>query len=306
LIRDACPLFLSLVGTIPLLFYFDFLSNVGSWVNDAGASYGSHLAIALANLLRYEFLAPALVARAAVYWFTKQGDIDTSSETVRRRSQAASFLLVFFVTYWLMVSRSPSIWERYFVALSPVLIAMFLLDALALSRMLKSRPRTRGRITICVVVATVFLSTGWLRFPDFVGRLYEINHRYRGPLDFVIPYLKQTHENVEDLVIATNYEGPSFMYYLGSRVTVGYYGANLEEDLSIQPDIIVPRWWDRNLDTLEMLAARDRYRMRSFPIRNLMTNNVPGLSHLSPGGLTHEFKTRLPAAGEELVILERY
>ena len=44
----------------------------------------------------------------------------------------------------------------------------------------------------------------------------------RSPLDYVIPYLAERYPDPASLVIATNYEEPAFMFYLGSRVLVGF------------------------------------------------------------------------------------
>jgi hypothetical protein len=59
-------------------------------------------------------------------------------------------------------------------------------------------------------------------------------------------------------VIATNYEEPAFMFYLGSRVLVGFYAPDLAQDLLETPDVIVPRPWPDHMDDLRHLAARAR------------------------------------------------
>ncbi len=93
--------------------------------------------------------------------------------------------------------------------------------------------------------------------------------------------------------MATNYAEPVLMYYLGSHVTIGYYGPDLERDLQIQPDIIVPRPWGKNLDALQTLFTRVPYSVKSFEIKNQMTNNIPALSPYTPGGLHHRYETVL-------------
>ena len=96
------------------------------------------------------------------------------------------------------------------------------------------------------------------------------------------------------------------MYYLGSHVTIGYYATNLESDLEIQPDIIVPRPWKQQINALEILAARVPYTVKSFEVKNQMTNNIPALSPYAPGGLRHRYKTVLAATPrEQTKIFER-
>ncbi len=107
-------------------------------------------------------------------------------------------------------------------------------------------------------------------------------------------------------MIATNYEDPAYMYYLGSHVIVGYYGANLAADIELYPDIIVPRPWANQRDSLRKLAERGEYEIKSFPVKSLMANNIPGLSPVNPGGLVHHFFAPRVSRKEEVqLILER-
>ena len=78
---------------------------------------------------------------------------------------------------------------------------------------------------------------------------------------------EQFVEDTSELVIATKYEEPVYMYYLGSRVIVGYYGASLARDLELQPDVIVPRAWPEQLDALQRLANRAAYAATRLPVR---------------------------------------
>lgn len=313
LLRDGLPVILALAAALPLLLFFDFLQQVQGWLDSNDGSlggYASSLGIVSANLLRYELLAPALVTRLGLLLQLRLVFEAPLPEKLRQRQRIAGFLWLFIACYVLVVSRTPFVWERYFIALSPVVTVTFLLDAFSLYELLRGPVAARGRRWSGVSTATaVVLVLGvnlWVRVPEFRGRIYEIGHRYRGPLDFVIPYLKNRYPHIEDLVIATNYEDPVYMYYLGSQVTVGYYGANLARDLELQPDIIIPRSWSARSKALGALARGAEYTPRRFPVANLKTNNTPGLSALNPGGLVHEFRTRLAREGEpRLLILER-
>ena len=121
----------------------------------------------------------------------------------------------------------------------------------------------------------------------------------------MIPYLASRYPDPSALVIATNYEEPAFMFYLGSRVTVGFYGANLPEDAGIEPDVIVPRPWPDHMELLQELAARGHYEVHRFPLANLRWNDTPSLS-ARVGGTPHLFHDPVvDVDGPELFILER-
>ncbi|MFQ5417910.1 MAG: hypothetical protein ACE5FL_12790 [Myxococcota bacterium] len=310
-LRGVFPLALSLLLVLPLLFYFDFLIQVRDWTEAESGSlqrYASHIDIVLRNLLRYEFLAPALVARLGVVLLRALRPARSVSAHELQRRQLSAFLALFIAVYAVIVSTAHVVWDRYFIALSPVVTVLFLLDATTLWEWLRdpSFGRRRSARAMAAIVAACFVASCWIRAPEFRDRLYEITHPYRGPLDFVIPYLKEKYSKPEDLVIATNYEDPVFMYYLGSRVTVGYYGANLEWDMQYQPDVIVPRPWKRHRRMLRQLAARAEYEHVVFPVKDQRTNNTPGLSALNPGEVSHRFRTLLAEKGErKLAILVR-
>ena len=101
----------------------------------------------------------------------------------------------------------------------------------------------------------------------------------------------ERYESPEELVIATNYEGPSLMFYLGSRVTVGFYAAELEQDREIPPDVVFPRPWPEQLEVLRELAGRGDFERVVLPVENLPWNNNPALSPRSDHPTAHRFRT---------------
>ena len=194
------------------------------------------------------------------------------------------------------------------MALSPVLSAVLLLDAFSLPALARGAARgvrragawgLAGLIVAVAVVAAV-------RLPELRGRFHEIRHVYRGPLDHVIPHLLERHGAPGDLVVATNYEGPSFMYYLDCRVLVGFYQPSLMRDFLFRPDVIVPRAWGNGYSALGWLAAHDDWDQTSFPVKPLKANNVPSLSPRNQAQLVHRFRSAdLPDGRAGLSILER-
>jgi hypothetical protein len=305
LLVGALPLLASLALCLPLLGFFEFVEQTQGWMKDWGASlerYEESLGTVLRILARYEFLAPALGMRLAVTLGSGRDDDDAA----RLRRRFASLLFLFCVCYVLLISLVPFIWERYFVALSPAITGLLLLDTWTFAGRLRAAPGRLGNRLAAALLAACFAVVVGVRVPELRGRVYEITHRYMGPLDYIIPYLRERHPDPAELVIATNYEEPAYMYYLGARVTVGFYGANLEEDLAVQPDVIVFRPWKQQSWALERLRRRARYRSHSFPVRSWKTNNVPGLSPDSAGrGLVHLFETQYAEGADRVTVLER-
>jgi hypothetical protein len=303
--REALPLVLALAVAAPLLLFFDFLEAAQGWLARFATPglYLDNLVFLVRHLLRFEWLAPALVLRAAV-WLLRP---EHPEPPLRFRLEIARLLLLLTLVYALLVAQTPFLFERYFVVLSPALTTMLLLDAFSAVTLLRTREGARRSLGAACAVLAALLAAGSLvvRMPELRGRLQELREPYRGPLDFVIPYLKERTPRPEELVIATNYEGPAFMFYLGSRVTVGFYGADLENDLRILPDVIVPRPWPDQVEVLKALSERAEFRAREFPVENLPWNNNPSLAPSGTARFAHRFRTP-PAAGRlPLVILER-
>ena len=110
-------------------------------------------------------------------------------------------------------------------------------------------------------------------------------------MDFVIPYLKSNYTNPEDLVIATNYEEFSYMYYLGSKTIIGNLHNNLDEDLKLQPDVIVFRKsYPKDLQIYNAFLQNNQYRKVSFPCFDYPVNNIPESNIQLP---PHLYKTKI-------------
>jgi hypothetical protein len=312
LLKHSAGLWLAALVVLPLLGFFDFLDQTRGWVERFSLpdAWATNLGFVAATLLRFEFLAPALALRATLVAMRVSSAERSSDPGLRQRLEITSFLLLLTILYAIVIARTPFLFERYFVVLGPLLICMLLLDALSLGSLLR-RPEVAGsRRSLGVagagVTALCFLVSLGVRGPELSGHLEALREPYRGPLDFAIPYLAERHPDIADRVIATNYEEPAFIYYLGSKVTVGFYGANLDEDLTIQPDVIVPRPWPDHLDTLKSLADAADYESVAFPVANLWWNNIPGLNPRGERKVGHQFRTRIAEKGEpQLVILER-
>jgi hypothetical protein len=81
------------------------------------------------------------------------------------------------------------------------------------------------------------------------------------------------------------------MYYLKSKVIIGYVGNNLKQDAQMVPDVIVYRegWNNISPQIFVNYMKRNKYRRVSFPVIDSDYNNIPELN-LGPL-FRHQFRT---------------
>jgi hypothetical protein len=133
-------------------------------------------------------------------------------------------------------------------------------------------------------------------YTEISGHVHELSEPYKGPLDYTIPYIKEKSSRTDTLIIATNYEESSYMFYLNSRVIIGYVGNNLKEDTLLTPDIIsIRKMWTYKGEPINKLLEKAHYTKITFPIHDNPYNNIPELNVVE--GLNHLFET-LPNTSE--------
>ena len=298
------PLFISFIVIIPLLMFFDVFRISREFEKFFGMGSGIHIrhvSSILNFFIKYEFLYLAMAAKIVllILRFCLPASIlpKTALEktaSVKQKLFLSDFLSLYFIMHILAVAKIPypTIFERYVIGLQPVLIAILLLDIFIIFELLSSMNRLPRRMltpAILLLMSVIFVvnladKTGLIR-----NHLYELSHQYRGPLDFAIPYIKDNYKNTDSLVIATNYEECSYMYYLNSKVIIGYVGNNLVEDMKANPDIIIMRkkWtYTSEQKIFTPFFGRNKYVMVSFPVFDYFVNNIPETS-------LHLFKTKM-------------
>lgn len=306
----ALPFVLTLIASIPIFSFFEIIPIANAISQFAGfnlATYQYHLIRTFDFLFSFEFLGLAMFFKVAalITWRFNQKTPKTSFE--QQIMRVSTFVATFIVIYVLIICRTPYLFERYLMVIIPFLNLMLLLDLtltiIAIQNTMAKHERDDLTfifiaITLAIIIPTTAAKTGSLR-----GHVYELFHQYQGPLDYVIPYIKDSFDHPEDLVIATNYEELSYAYYLNSKVTIGYVGNNLAEDSQIQPDIIVMRKRrDNFIPVFETLLKQDHYTQISFPIYDYDFNNIPELYLPHP----HLFKTKFtPNQDDQLTIYVR-
>jgi hypothetical protein len=306
LTRDAAPYLLAFAAALPLVAIYGISDQDRSFADTYGPAnpLGRRIGWAAWYLLRYELVVPAVLGALALGLALRRAG---SARGELRVLVGACHLLLGLVAIWVaLVARTPLFFERYLVALSPVLgIATVLAVGGLLA--LRETPARRCAQAGIAAIALALAGSAAVRVPELRGRWTELLEPYRGPLDHVIPYLAERYPDPAELVIATNYEDFSYMFYLRAKTTFGFY-APLEvriHDLETAPDVIIPRPWMANLRALQHLAAQGEYVPHEFPVANVLVNNLPELSH-NPSGAVHRFTSPVVGRdGKALVIGER-
>ena len=305
LARGAAPYALACIAVLPLVAFFDLPAQSRAFFSEFSGghnAFGHQLVSGVHYLLRYELLLPA--ACGAIALGVARRRLEPGADDLRRAIAASDLVLALTAVWLILIAGTPLFFSRYLVALSPLLSAVCMLQVgclVALRRTAAARAATAGLAAIAIAA----LGSAAVRVPELRGRIAELREPYRGPLDHVIPYLAERYPNPADLVIATNYEEFSFMFYLRATTILGYYAPERERDLAFVPDVIFPRPWPVNQRALQHLANQGSY-VRTFPVANTRVNNLPELSPRNQSGLIHRFRSPEPGRdGAAVVIGER-
>jgi hypothetical protein len=251
-------------------------------------------------LLRFEFLAPVAIGAVALAFARRQ--IGPDAGDLRGAVFACDLALALAVVWVIGIARTPLFFSRYVVPLAPVLCAVGMLQIGCLVALRRNRAAAVGLAAMAVAA----LVSAAVRAPELRGRFEELREPYRGPLDHVIPYLAARYPKPADLVIATNFEDFSYMFYLGATVTVGYFPSEPGRDFAFVPDVIIPRTWKVHRDALQQLAQQGPYVPTELPVANVKVNNLPELSPRNQAHLIHRFHSpEVGPDGPALVIGER-
>ena len=204
-----------------------------------------------------------------------------------------------------MIARTVLLFERYVIVLQPVLVCIILLDILLCFRAfqesfdLESANQKKTTRTFVIIILIAIWINLVPQMDSIKGHLYELTHQYKGPLDYVIPYIEEKFSDPSKIIIATNYEENSYMYYLNSKTIVGYVGNNLAEDRKLEPDIIIFRKFfnfdQAYVNVFNDFLNKQKYEKVSFPIFDYPFNNIPELNYTVP----HLYQTKFADNDDE-------
>ncbi len=296
---ELSPLLASAALVAPFAIFFETFAIASAFSADLGLTVGGYLenlSFFLVHFWRHEFLAPAIFCRVAVVAVDVAARRRGLAPAPGAERRVAVLLSCFIVGYVALTCANPLVYERYFVVLSPAVIGVFLLDVFALMAAVpRLAPGRRLAAATCAAILAVVAATSGPRIEDLRGRLTEIAHPYRGPLDFAITRLAETTLRPSELVIATNYANHPFMYYLESHVIVGTNLNNIVRERSLDPDVVIlRRRWPRGQRELREFLARGGYEGEVLPVRDLHFNNIPALSRSRSTPDVHRFRTAAP------------
>lgn len=219
----------------------------------------------------------------------------------RRLVGLAALIAVYSILHAAVVMRQPFpiAFSRYYIWLQPAAGLVLWLCLFALGGTVRALRGKWVRRAARVGLAGGFVLLGALtageRVPVLRERVYELFHKNVGPMDYAVAFVQRSYPDPSRLVIATNYEECVLQYYLGSKVTVGFVGNNLKEDMKIVPDIIIGRKrWAYTNEPMLRLMERAEYRIKTFWVVDTVTNTVPEV-----GGreVVHRFRT--PRTGSD-------
>jgi len=320
-LRAAVPMLVPVAVLIPFAFaiaiYFEIpaLARFFSLRYAFGPeNYLANLQLILHYLLRYEFLAPVLLLEILLLVSHRLRRQEAMPPSPLTQHSAAMALARLCAIYVLIGARNPIFFERYFVPLSPLLSLILLLDADTLAQwLIQVAPLERRREFLLAFAPLVLIGVAgmvWLKRVEVLGRFAEVSTPYRGPLDFMVCYLKEKYGDTSHLRIATNYEGEAYMYYLGSQVVGRFHAQTPEEtakEYAIQVDVVIPRKAQpKRLDWLLPYLAKGEFSRHDLPVIDLPYNNIPELFSGRVLTTTHLFRTASPDGESELLsIYER-
>jgi hypothetical protein len=300
-LKDMLPVALSLISALPLISFFKTFSigdematfNLSSQSITAWDMYWSNLSAMWRHFSSYDVMYLAIFAKVGlVFAFLKPRGRDSLSDTAKLTF--SFFLTVIFAGCFFGIAAIPNFaFTRYFIFLQPVLAVIVIVD-LALVYNVLSRSPLPGPVywkTALVIACAGLIAANVANNREHLrGHIYELSHPYQGPLDYLIPFIQKNYPDTGNLVIATNYEETSFMYYLGAKVTVGFVGNNLDQDALIQPDIIIFRKvWGNHAEVFDKFLKKRPYVRIAFPVFDYPVNNIPELN-FSPS-FEHQFRT---------------
>jgi hypothetical protein len=301
-LKNMLPLMLSIIAVIPLIFFFKtfyiademakykyYLFGISKW-----GMYLENLKIIWRYFTSFDFIYLAIFLKVCLLlsfiWLAPRN----LSPPDTQKLKYSNFLTVIFIVYFFAIARIPNYpFTRYFIPLQPILALIIIMDLILVYNII-THHQSRGIIyfkTVLIILFAGFIFANISRNMEYLsGHVYEMSHQYKGPLDHLIPFIKEKYKDTDKLIIATNYEETSFMYYLDSKVIIGYVGNNLEQDMEIVPDIVVYRkGWKNYPKIFVYYLESNTYERISFPFYDYKVNNIPDL--IMPFEFKHQFYT---------------
>jgi hypothetical protein len=288
--------FIATVSVLPCIIFFQTNSIGKSLVDMFGMTmktYWLHLYFIGRFFLKNDYLFCLLVIKTLLVILKRKFLFIESQKASFPLYRFSCFLTWLFAFSSLFIASSPLMFERYIIWLQPLLPMIILLDVFYIYQSAlcpASLPLKIKKIIIFCFTFLVFLNIG-MKTPSLRNYWYEMIHVYKGPLDYVIPYIKNNYPLPEKLIIATNFEESSYMYYLHAKI-IDFWGSNWDKNQK-EPDIVIYRkgWNPQHSISSEfwqLFDEKTHWDKLLFPVYDYFCNNSPESQH-------HLFQTRLPS-----------
>jgi len=286
------PLLISLIFIYPLLAYFKTfeiskaMENFAQYNNEM---YWVHVSTVFKYYMNFELFWLAVALKIIIVFNYK-----IAAAQKDPICSVSNFLTLVFMVFVFAISKIPNfIFTRYIIYIQPFLCIIIILDLFLLLKAFShgSKQLLNTRILLlCVASLFLFLYSQKNNAQYILGYINQITERYEGPLDYTIPYIKEKYPESDKLIIATNYEETSYMYYLKSKVVVGFTGNNLKDDIKTQPHIISYRnKWGNFVNIFQDYLQKGKYERIAFSVYDNPVNNIPELNFIP--AFNHKFKT---------------
>jgi hypothetical protein len=297
-------LVISILSVFPLLSYFktfEISKAMAEYNRFTNEKYWENVSHSIDYFADFEFLYLAIFLKVLTVIHFKKSWMANSA-----LMKVSAFLMLFFILSILAIAKLPNfIYVRYIIYLQPFFAIMIILDLFTLWRTYSSfnkKFHTLRLTLLAILPALMVIFVMISNLEVYKGRVYELFHPYQGPLDYTIPYIKETYPHPDSLVIAANYEETSYMYYLKSKVIIGYVGNNIAEDSLMIPDILAHRKpWGNWTRVFNKFVGEATYLPKGFPVHDSNCNTLPELN-FKPS-LNHSFRTRLPVTEKDSTFL---
>jgi len=283
------PFLLGTLLTIPFLNFYETiqisLANSKHFQSDLG-DFLEKLVRSIKYFTFFGFLPVGVIAKLllTVMYVEKLRKKMVSSEN-KKIFSLGIFLTIFFVCHILIIANLPYLFDRYLVTLIPVLFAMISIDIILFIKLSTRLKNNNNTLIYSFVFIILFIINSATKIDEIRGHIYELFHPYFGPTDAVIFYIKENIPNPQNLVIETNIDENSYVYYLNSFVIREYQN---NEKAVVVPDIVIPRnlYWDENYKIRsEKIMKQGQYEKITLKIADYPLNNIPefslSLNHLS-------------------------
>jgi len=308
--KDLVPVIVVFILIYPFLVFYETAKTsaaMSAYMKFTFDSYQINISGMYKFFTKLEFAYTFVIVKA-VWLFLKwylpslpKNNKQKKPDPIQVMERYSLFATSFFLIYAIIIARTPWLFVRHYIVMQPVIVLIMITDIFIIFSQLRALQNKNLSVAkySCIALLLVSFSLNAKNKIEYIkGHIYEMTHQYKGDLDYIIPYIQQNFKNTDSLTIATNYEEFSYMYYLRSKVTIGYVYNNLEDDLKHQPDIILYRKaWGTDPKYFNEFMQKAKYQKVTLPVADYPVNNIPELDF----SIKHLFKTKLATNEQEKV-----